>query len=629
MVMTACGDNRAPQLEPDATPPPSPDPGVPLEREHSGGSPSVIVVANGRVFVGLGPRLVIRGFDGTLIGESAPLRGLITAIAVVGDRAFVAERVDLDAKLHVLDISDPVAIVETKLLDFAPPGGFSVIRDLEPAGSTLYVADQEQGVFELDITNPDEPAVVQTAPIFGVTDLQLNGPRLYFWSGDFGGVSIGLLDTTRNLELFGEGSLGFHASVAVTGTNAITAGPDGIFVYSLADITAPVEKFHVGAFDSGPFARAVAASGQTAWVPAIDGLYVLDLTGGTVVLSGPIDVPTVAANAAAVADGTLAVATDRGRMLTFDVSSPLAPSAPTVTDITICTNCTDLEATAETVVLADQLGGVRPARLTNLDTLGRSPPTEVQPGLNGLTFVFEGVAVAGTRAYVADWLSGLRIYDVADPAAIVELGSRRTGGFPAHVAIVKDRLYVAESTNAGGLKIFDIADPANPEQLGAIASEKAMKVRVRNNIAFVADQPAGLLSIDVSDPTKPTLLGKYETECLFPRDVALVPDHELAVVACDFDGFHIVDISNPAQPSRVTVIPAPPVSSASAVATYAGHAVLGHSSGVIVVSLANPAAPMQIAAHPTATLVRALDVPLPGRVVAATGYGGVYQWQIE
>lgn len=99
------------------------------------------------------------------------------------------------------------------------------------------------------------------------------------------------------------------------------------------------------------------------------------------------------------------------------------------------------------------------------------------------------------------------------------------------------------------------------------------------------------------------------------------------MVACGADGFHWLDISNPAQPVRVAVTKArDDGGSAISVATWPGHAVLGHDRGALVVK-AGPA-PQTIATYTTAWPVRALTVPSAGRIVAAAGLGGVYQWQL-
>lgn len=635
-MVPACGDNET-TGSPDAAPPDAPGvdgpveppPPPPITRAHAGGNPGPVVVAGDHVVLGVGPRLVVRTRAGVAVGESAPLRGTIEAVAVIGTRAYVAERLDLDARIHIIDLTNPTAPVQTGELDLAGDAGFSVIPALVAGAGRLYVADQEQGVFELDVTSPDAPTVVRLVTDPGVRSLSLVGDRLYSWGSGFGGVSVTTRDVTAQLAVLGEASLPGAVGVAITTNHlAVVAGTDGIFVYDLTDPSAAVERFHVGDADQGPFARSLAASGTTAWIPASNGLHVLNLaTPAAIAHTGPLAVPSVGVNAAAAGSGTLAYTTDRGQLVTLDVASPLAPGPAQATDVTLCADCTGVSAAGETLYVADIVGGLRTARLGDLATIGRSAALPGDP-VSGLALVFEDVTVAGNRAYVADWLFGLRIYDVADPAAPVQLGALATGGFPAGVAVLGDRAYVAESTNVGALLVIDVANPAAPRALGRIETSKGMAVKVLGTVAYVADESnigsGGLKLYDIANPAGISLLGTYDQDCLYPGDVAVAG--AIAVVACSGDGFHFVDVTNPAAPARIAVVPAPGNTSAWAVATDGTRAFLGHDRGVLAVDLATRADQGSFA---TAWTVRALAAPAAGRVIAACGLGGVYQWQVD
>jgi hypothetical protein len=55
-----------------------------------------------------------------------------------------------------------------------------------------------------------------------------------------------------------------------------------------------------------------------------------------------------------------------------------------------------------------------------------------------------GVAVAGNYAYVADYRSGLRVINIANPAAPMQVGFYDTPGYPLGVAVAGCTAYVAD-----------------------------------------------------------------------------------------------------------------------------------------------------------------------------------------
>jgi hypothetical protein len=76
----------------------------------------------------------------------------------------------------------------------------------------------------------------------------------------------------------------------------------------------------------------------------------------------------------------------------------------------------------------------------------------------------------------------------------------------------------------------------------------AAGVAIAGNYAFVADDAAGLLVVDISDPSNPLLAGSYNTPNS-ARDVAIAGDY--AYVADFESGLQVLDISSPTSPSFV------------------------------------------------------------------------------
>ena len=66
-----------------------------------------------------------------------------------------------------------------------------------------------------------------------------------------------------------------------------------------------------------------------------------------------------------------------------------------------------------------------------------------------------GVSAVGTRAYVADLASGLRVIDVSNPALPVELGFLDTPDNAIGVSVVGTLAYLADG--ASGLRVIDVS----------------------------------------------------------------------------------------------------------------------------------------------------------------------------
>ena len=624
----ACGDD----LRPDGGGGGSPDGGSPapdgggsppdIRRQQAGGSPSAVALAGDRAYLAIGPRLQIWR-DGALVGESAPLPGLVTAVALAGDRAFVTEHTDLVGRVHVIDLSDPARpseITSFRLVD----DGFTVPLGMAVLGDRLYVADQEQGLAEVAIADPDAPAVLRVVPHGGVTDLIVAGDRLYYLASSFLGGGVGALDLADDLADLGETSLFNTNGITVTPNHlVVAAGVGGIQVVDVSDLASPVERFSYALDDGGPFARAVAASATRAWIPAEDGMYVLNMTNpDDIRRRGPFDLGTAGSNAAAREGDVLAVLSDRGALGLFDVAA-IQPTRTAEVPVTLCSDCSGVFAVDGTLAIADFAGGLRVAAVADLSLVGQSRPA--------VDVVYEDVAVDGDEAYAADWLYGLRIHDVGDPAAPTLAGGVDTAGYPSSVFVAGDRAYLGESTNGGNLRVIDVALAAEASELGATATSQTKDVEVQGGLAYIAegslDLVGGLRVLDVSDPEDIRLVAHYSDDCTEALDLALTGD--LVIIACSFDGFHVLDVSDPARPVRRAVVPAPEISAAWSVAAWDGGAALGHDRGVILVDLSDPAAPAVIEEHATAYTVRALHAPGDGRLVAGAGLGGVYQWPLE
>lgn len=176
-------------------------------------------------------------------------------------------------------------------------------------------------------------------------------------------------------------------------------------------------------------------------------------------------------------------------------------------------------------------------------------------------------------------------------AADVDPGSR-VGGGDLSVVIRGENAFVG---HGAFLRILDVSDPTTPTQVSEYPlSGVANDVVVQGNLAFVSAEDDGLVILDVADPAQPSRLGSFSSpaasECQVVGVLAYVADTEV--------GLRIVDVSTPAAP--VLVGEALLENGAFDVAVQGTVAYVADGAwGVRVFDVTTPAAPVQIGFHPT------------------------------
>jgi hypothetical protein len=378
-------------------------------------------------------------------------------------------------------------------------------------------------------------------------------------------------------------------SIAATDDRVyVAAGRAGVLVF---DISRPDAPLPAGRLSAGAAALDLALSGHRLYVAAGDaGLTVFTVDGAAPPRwLGSLQVGQVFDRLAVAGDRALGHTPD-GRLYLLDVANPDAMSiAARLAEG--CCQTLRLSGPAEAQALA---GG-------SLFTFDLAP-LRPRLGNEGLAFG-QGVNLGGQRridldgdtAYVADWFSGLHVYDVSQPRRPVLLASLHTGGsskgvvvrdgiayiadddhglqvidvhdrrHPRRIAGVDtpglaytpvlegDRLYLAG--HRGGLAVIDVADPAAPALIGQVELPgKAWSLRVRDGLAYVAADDAGLLVIDVRDPRAPRIVGQFN-----PGGHAeeVVLDGATAYVAFFEGEVRVLDLRRPSAPAEIARLDTP------------------------------------------------------------------------
>jgi len=129
------------------------------------------------------------------------------------------------------------------------------------------------------------------------------------------------------------------------------------------------------------------------------------------------------------------------------------------------------------------------------------------------------------------------------------VGSCSTSGSARSVAVQGKYAYV--TNDDAGLVVVDISNPRQPEVVGRCSTPGwAWGVAVDGSYAYVADGEDGLRILDISDPQNPHEVGSHDTVGVA---VGVAIEGSYAYVA-DYQAIRIIDVSNPTQPRQVRVL---------------------------------------------------------------------------
>ncbi len=501
----------------------------------------------------------VAGGPAVISGTTVTATNVGTVVLVAeqaGDAQFSPARASLVVNRSTLQLSDAAVWPAVK---GGPAWGVFVREHL------AYVAQGDAGLAIYDVSNPANPMFVGAYPTVGhAKSVQVVGNLAYMGTGGLEIIDVSNPSAPAKL---GEVFFGAAYSVRVVGNLAYVAAYfAGVVAVDISDPAHPVVR---GALPNSAGAYDVRVEGNWAFAATwLDGLRIYDLS----LPDKPVAVGVFPAPCSQVAvnQGTAYLAVGGAGVLMLDVRNPAKPVE-----------------------------------------LGRYPG----PGDFMHVEVVDGLVYAGSLGN-----DGVHVVDVSQPAAPTRVGILPTFG-GAHFQVMNGTAYVGG--NESGLQIIDCRRPANPERLGAIDTVgHAHAVMVAGDLAFVAAGAGGLQVFDVSHASGAKRIGGIPLPG-FSTDVSVSGKH--AFVRCN-PGMQIVDISDPAHPvwTAAVAIPGGPGSFGSIeVAAHRAY-VVDYYGNLEIYDVTEPANPRRVS---QLTLPGALDeVTVDGgyAYVAAAGNGGVH-----
>lgn len=203
------------------------------------------------------------------------------------------------------------------------------------------------------------------------------------------------------------------------------------------------------------------------------------------------------------------------------------------------------------------------------------------------------LAVSGRYVYVAMRDYGLRVFDVVDPTAPVEVGSFSQADLKIRaLAIEGDYIYL---THDAGLSILDISDPLAPVALSTVAlpaPDGGRELVVEDQIVYVAAYRGGVRIVDANDPSAPVEVGFVQTAAP-AQDLALAAPYIYAVTSTVLMIINAADVTAPVHLSSYPIFDHPerlPLS----IAARSGFVYIAARYGFQVFDVANPEAPAPV-----------------------------------
>jgi len=517
--------------------------------------------------------------------------GETDAVAVYGDYAYIGQGQDF----VVLDISNPASPVE--LGRVTTP---DVIYGVAVSGDYAYVADDYSGLVIVDVSNKASPVLAGSYDTAGdALGVAVSDGYVYVADEDNGLVIVDVSNKASPVFAGSYDTAGWADGVTVSGDYAYVADNNNGLV--IVDITDKSEPALAGSYDTAGYAECVAVSDDYAYVADQDnGLVIVDVSNKAApALAGRYDIAGGDAGSyscawsVAVSDDYAYVADWDNGLVIVDVSNK---AAPTLAGSYNTGGALGVAVSGDYVYVADQDNGLLILR-TDASGADATPPIlTITAPADDTTVSTPIITVAGAAS------------DASGIVSVTVNGAVATGttSWSAEVTLaVGENTITVVATDGTGLTTTETITAWYKSLRGGVVNVKfegrydtagrADGVIVSGNYAYVAGGSNGLVIVDVTDKSAPTLAGSYDTGG-WAEGVALSGDY--AYVAEGYNGFVIVDVSNKAAPALAGSYDTGGWAEDIAVSDNYAYVADG-SNGLVIVDISNKAAPALAGSYDT------------------------------
>jgi hypothetical protein len=508
-------------------------------------------------------------------------------VYVTGNRAYLC----LSDTGIVLDVSDPANLVTLGEWGETPGGG---IADITLVYGDIAIAETEEGYpYILDVSDPTNVHYIgEFTEELGHIALGMADEYLCMMGWPGGVILYDISDPTQPQRVAACDTASQAWDGTLSGNYAYIASFDGLHII---DLTNPLQPSLIAVCDSG--AGLVTITGAHAII-TYEGLHIWNITDPAhPVFEGVLECPPGSYGFISVSSsGNLVSVGNLGEKVVevVEISNPTTPAI--VSEFGNYGVLEQLVVSGTIGYVADLGVGLRTIDLCNPNQ------TSELANLYNHSFSTRSVAIQGDYAYEAVRYWRLFVVDISNPAQPESLWC--LGESPQNCKYLKlltvgnylyafdfhstgpsyiqtfyltnpeipewvDSLAIPQLSEAGFFdvtawngyiylvqnnyfKVFSLANPAAPQLVGSCGLPvpnlyaRALSVVATGNYAYVANNGGGIVVVDITNLSNPTVVTSMEG---YYSEVAVIQD----VLFADnrFSGIYVMDISNPTNPINV------------------------------------------------------------------------------
>ncbi len=465
------------------------------------------------------------------IGQIATT-GIPSGVTVEGTLAYVALG---SAGMEIVDVRDPSQ--PGRIGAFQIPS--TTVSDIAVHSGVACVAGLAMGTYVVDVTEPSHPrSLGGTLSARSSHDIALAPPYAYLASARLGLQVIDISDPTQP-RLIGQCEDASNArKLVLDGHHAYVASSTG--TVHVVDITDPTNPVRIAGWETLGGTLGIRVKDGLAYVMAgTRGVQVTDVAdpANPRILSADLPVWTTVYPRDIAVVGRHVLITDRfAGIRVFDVRDPSKPRLQTTFPAPGATSMAVSSTHAYVLVEVS---------LTTIDI--SNPASMFITDQRHPALAPSGVSIGGNFVTVFDSNHAVTVFDISVADSPKQVGWSPTIFQPYGVAIDGTRAYVA--MNPWGLEVIDFSRQSHLQVLNRSEDMFAgVAVFVQDTTAYFVDIDQLFRIVDVGDPAQPRTLGSTPYQGFFPLSTVVSGGH--AFIAGQ-GGLAVVDISDRSQPKFV------------------------------------------------------------------------------